>query len=173
MPPMLAIDPAVRGPVGVAIVDPGHDYPVRYVNVIQFAGADWVTRLSPFAAALRYLIAQYAPVGVACEDSYLGQNAQSFKKLAHVAGFAHAIACVDDLPFLLVSTSQARVALTRDVAASNEHMIRACCRLFGATVFHAIPEREREHAASAIGVGWHAAGVLGLTLKITEAQTRH
>lgn len=156
----LGIDQALRGPAGLALIDPDATQPFVFGALVRFdARQPWEARVAHLATHVRALCdARMDPKfdtsvqGIAVEDTYQGKNAQTTKQLTLAAGVLWGIALERAVPFALVRHD--------DTDATK-------ATLFG--VHQLAPEvtgKDRVHIEDAAAIAWHAHGLLRRALRV-------
>lgn len=113
-------------------------------------------RLDALRAEVHTLILAY-------EDAFLGENAQSFKKLANTGGAVIGVGATMGMDVLPVLPSQGKLALSGNGHADDESMRRAAQLRFG------LEDLPSAHVAHAIGVALHAEAELRRARLVREA----
>lgn len=156
-PRVLGIDPAMRGPCGLALIADVAGAP----RLVGFGLRRAPTRGTP-AARIRALAEQIAgvvdrandgstPLVLAYEASWHGTNAQTMRLLALVGGAVIGIAAARKLAVYEVQPVEGKLALAGDRLASKEMQVAAARQQFGVAL--------SEHEADAVGIALHARGV--------------
>lgn len=126
---VLGIDPGLtkKNPTALALVDVENMSLIRSCTVYAPASVDWLKRLELVISAMKGMTRIRLKIDlVAYEIPYIGKNPQSTIKLAHVCGAA----CGLGPPFVPVSPTQAKLALTGDGGADKESMIKMAINIF-------------------------------------------
>lgn len=145
---ILAIDPAMSGPAGAAIVDPDAPRVLWLGVLVQPPRAPVEARYTALSAWLGVLWSAWgAQVELcACEDNYLDKNVATVKALAQCVGIARAHTYRYGAPFRLTNAAHTAPTLARIPGV----LLRQ------APGYAAIDGRHQEHAHCAAAVGWRA-----------------
>lgn len=145
---IIGIDPAASGPAGIAHIEFGtHEPRIAHTAVVTFpTRTPWEQRFDlfqdGFCREFRHADA------IACEDAYLGKNAQTYGRLKELLGAVRWVAYWYKIPFIAVTETQQRGVLATIPRS-----------LLEAATSH-LPEAHRVHAWDAIAIAWYASGVL-------------
>jgi Holliday junction resolvasome RuvABC endonuclease subunit len=155
---VLGIDPAMRGPCGLAVVAGPAGAP-RLVGVgtrqapTKGTPAGRVLVLARQLDALVIkLLSDGAPLALAYEASWFGTNIQTTRLLALCGAATIGIAAAHALDVIEVQPVEGKLALAGERLATKEMQIAAARQQFGATL--------TEHQADALGIALHAHAIL-------------
>lgn len=155
---VLGIDPAMRGPCGLAVVAGPAGAP-RLVAVGTRQAPKRGTpagRVLVLARQLDTVVRQLAghpdPLVLAYEASWYGSNLQTTRLLALVGGAVIGIAGAHNLDVIEVQPVEGKLALSGERLATKELQIAAARQQFGVEL--------DEHQADALGIALHAFAML-------------
>lgn len=159
---ILALDPAISGPLGVAVLGTATGVPRLIARGAYRPKAKaWEDRLGELGAVVLDGCQRYRPDALAFEAAWLGKNLQTTRKLSLAGGVVVGVALARGLRWAEVQPVEGKLALSGDAGADGAAMVVAALRQFG--------QQMSEHEAHAIGVALHAAAVLRRAAMVREA----
>jgi Holliday junction resolvasome RuvABC endonuclease subunit len=153
---VLGVDHALNHPCGLAVLDTDLDAPVLFTRALAYARSlDADERAMALYVTADSLCRQYGVQALAVEQTYHGKNARTTIVLEHAAGLLRGVALARGARFVRVSHEET------DATAAT--LPRAWLD------FSHIPTGQRVHAADAVAIAWHGAGLAARAALLEKA----